>query len=307
MKSLKVNMVMFGRCDWVFERMINEYKKYTNHEIVVSKYPEPHMDIYQFWRPGWPETLRWVRRYSKIERSVCMIHGSPSDVGRIYTPELLKQIKKFQHVLTTSKEQYDFFTQHHSNVSTAYLGIDEKFLLPKESINLNPDSPLRIGFSARLYGDGVKGEKLLVNIIKRLDPRIFEIIISSPSRVILTKMLRQHGIRKQQVKISTDTKTNFYNTDIHLVLSRHEGTPLPLIENMAVGNYVLSTPCGVAPEFLNCADICKTANDFIIRINEIYNNRALLTLAHENNPKRVEHLTWEQHAKKVEEIWKSLI
>lgn len=298
---MKINMVMFGPCNWAFEQCIAEYKKYSAHEIIVSRVPVKDCDIYQYWRPACAEAIRTFAKFPHwpyLNNSIHMVHESPYDKGRANTNERIKYISRFTNVLCTSQEQVDFYSNHHDNVHLCPLGVFDGFE-PKKTYNI--DKPIRIGFCARLYPDGVKGEALLSNIAVKLNNEHFEFVISSPQHADLARLLRLKNVKV--IEHSEDVQKNSALTDVHLILSKREGTPLPLIENLSRGNHILSTSCGVAPEILDKSCICSDADAFVTKLNEIYLNRNILKHSLNHNPKLVKDRTWKNHVRAMEKLW----
>lgn len=79
------------------------------------------------------------------------------------------------------------------------------------------------------------------------------------------------------------------NTDILLISSKNEGTPLPLIEGMATGCAIISTAVGIVPEVL--PEIQKpfivdhNPEDFVNAIMKLHNDRDLLYQLKQENYK----------------------
>jgi hypothetical protein len=295
----KINMVFFGNIDWIFEKILNEYTKQLSHSynIIPSYGPISNCDVYQYWRPVCPYAQRLFSKipstHEFFTKGLHMIHDSPYDYRRHNTDFRLKIMPKFNQVLCTSKEQYDFYGSKTSydNLNYIPLGVFKDRII--KNTKINKDKKLKLGFVARLYPDKVKGEDELIEIAKKLDPLNFEFVIHSPNAHALIQKLKFCGF-------------NVFNSgefDILIICSKNEGTPLPLLESCAGGTYVLSTSVGESRWMLPENQLCKTVEEFVIKLNMIYSNRELLENAQVNLPKLVRSKTWDNHTKQLEHVW----
>ena len=94
--------------------------------------------------------------------------------------------------------------------------------------------------------------------------------------------------------------------DVTLILSKHEGTPLPLIESIGFGNYVLANPVGEVPTILNDHHIIKSMRDLTDKLNMIYHDRSLLEMFLNNSNDLIEGRTIKNFVTQTENIWKMI-
>jgi uncharacterized Rossmann fold enzyme len=294
-------MVMFGPCEWVFEKMIDQFRV-DDIEVIISDKPEKGCDIYQFWRPQNPRCLEYLQRYGAPKNSIHMVHESPKDARRANINFRLKTLHHFKTIVCSSQEQYEFYSKHHKNVIYIPFGV---FDWAKKKSGINRHKKLRVGFSGRIYGDGVKGETLFTQIVYKLNPNKFELVITSPQHKDLVAKLRRVGCNLT-ITASADPIHNYPITDVQIIASRFEGTPFGYIENMAIGNHILSTDVGVVKEYTPDS-IFNSAAECIAELNKIEQNRDILEKSLDDNPKLVKNLTWDNTITQYQELCHSLI
>lgn len=305
-----INMVFHGHWGWVFSNIVKEYKKYSDgFEIVCSVHPIPGASVYQYWRPV---SKFGESQYNRIAdpnhpfwvKGIHMMHDSPYDPSRSRTPVRLLTLGRVKHALCTSLEQKNYFDGVVNDTKCWYvpLGTNEK-LKPKGLQETK--GKIKLGFIGRLYHDKVKGEDMLLKIAERLDPNRFEFVILSPNAHSLVSQLK----RKFKVYTNNDDSFEklFNKIDVTLILSSYEGTPLPLIESLQIGIYVLSTKVGEAPSLLPQRNILKSSDDFVIELNKIYENRRGLEKFKKNGPELVKNRTWKSFVEKSIEIWENIL
>jgi len=297
----KVNMVMSGKSDWVFEKMLNLYKERFagKYEIIETCNPLADADIYQYWRPTCEISKKFfktIERSSKYcKHGIHMMHDSPFDEQRHKPGYRRIMISSFAKVFYTSQEQLKFY----DNVSAS-----RRVLTPLAPINttlfkpspINRTRKLRVGYITRSYPDGVKGENLFFDIIKKLDPNKFELVISEHAAVINDPLLKRF------------TENAAKKIDVLVICSKYEGTPLPLIEATAAGIYVLTTKCGVASEILPPKNICwDLAEAFVDKLKDIEQDRQILADFKKIAPSLVADRTWDNYFNIVESAYKDML
>ena len=296
----KINMVFFGTINWTFEKILAEYtsRLKEKYNIIPSRIPISGCDIYQYWRPAHVTAQKLFSKISPTHeyftKGIHMIHDSPYDIKRHNTNFRLNHISKFNSVLCTSREQYDFYGTKvgYESLHHIPLGVFEDKVIHKAEINR--EKKIKIGFVARLYPDKVKGEDLLVQIAEKLDPRLFEFVIHSPSAPGLISQLKS-------LKFSVNTQGEF---DVLLICSKYEGTPLPLIECCASGIYVLSTRVGEAKWLLPESQLCSNEpTEFVEKLNYISSNKEILEESLTEMPNLVKNRKWDNHVKGAEHLW----
>jgi len=305
-----VNMVFHGHWGWVFSKMVENYKKHLkNCYIISSVNPIEGCDVYQYWRPGSRHMQAMIQQYNSnhpfLSKGVHMIHDSPYDKFRANTPFRQDSIGCFHSILCTSLEQYNYYKKFKKNAKIWYtpLGIDDD--ITKKKI-INKNQKIRLGFVGRIYSDKIKGEDALIKLAKQLPKEKFEFVILSPNAESYISKLRD----ELQFKVHTVKDGSFYHMykkiDVTLILSKHEGTPLPLIESIGFGNYVLANPVGEVPVILKDHHIIKSIRDLRDKLDVIYHDRSILEKFLNDSSNLIGGRTVKNFATQTENIWKMI-
>lgn len=299
----KINMVFHGEhSSWVFGKMLRLYQeaakgKYT---IIPSIDPRPGCDVYQYWRPMSPAALKGMRSIKAeseyFTKGIQMMHDSPYDNLRHKTDTRLKTLANYKYIMCTSQEQMNFYSDKVSLDKLKYLPLG---VFTENCIWHTPrtQGKLRIGFIGRYYHDRVKGEDLVTQIAQRLDPSKFEFVVRCPNNQLLASRLKR-------LRFTVLTSGDY---DVLLVCSKFEGTPLPLLEAMASGIYVLSTRVGESPVLLDSNQLCDNHSMFVSKLKEIEQNRQLLVDAMPVLKDKVKDRTWERFINDSMALWDSII
>ena len=131
--------------------------------------------------------------------------------------------------------------QKHRKIFLIPDGVDTGLFRPFNS-KRRSEKPLTIGWSGNIKwggADNVKGytstlEPCIAMFQKEIDEIHFDIIDSSKGR--LPQSLVANAMK---------------NWDVVVCVSSHEGTPNPILEGLASGLVVISTPVGMTPELIN--------------------------------------------------------
>ena len=300
----KINMVFHGEhSSWVFGKMLNLYQEAARgrYNIIPSIDPRPGCDVYQYWRPVSPQALKTMPQYAPnseyYTKGIQMMHDSPYDNLRHKTAIRLKTLDNHKYIMCTSQEQMDFYSDKISKENLKYLPLG---VFKEQCVWHDPriKGKLRIGFIARYYSDRVKGEDLVFQIAQRLDKSKFEFVIRCPNNGVLASRLKR-------LRFNVSSSGDY---DVLLVCSKFEGTPLPLLEAMASGIYVLSTRVGESPVLLESDQLCdNNHNSFISKLNELEQNRSTLVNAMPVLKDKVKDRTWKRFINDSMALWDDII
>jgi hypothetical protein len=305
-----INMVFFGHWGWVFSKIVEEYKKYAkDFEIIPSVYPIEFSSVYIYWRSVNPLAKKFFSRHllSNVRsefliKGIMMLHDSPYDVKRFDPAYKSTWFHKYRWIQCTSVEQCNYVRKYTSNYFYSPLGVSERFM-KKDSVNFS--GKINIGFVGRAYGDGVKNERSLLKIASMLDSNKYCFTILSSNLQEITENIKSKGYT-----VYTNKDGNFMELykkiDVLLILSKYEGTPLPLIESMSLGHTILSTKVGESTSRLEKKYVLSTIEDFIKNLELIEKDRNILKENYDRNPAAIKDNTWENFVKKSIQIWEKM-
>lgn len=128
----------------------------------------------------------------------------------------------------------------------------------------------------------IKGPDIFCQVVKEIARvRPIHVLLTGPARGYVKNKLRQSHIpfTHRYVRNCRDLVKHYQSLDIYLVTSRVEGGPMAILESMACGIPIISTPVGMAP------DIIKDGSNGFIRTHENireYANTALRIISDPN-------------------------
>lgn len=121
-----------------------------------------------------------------------------------------------------------------------------------------------------------KGPDIFCDIIEKLDPNKYFILLSGPRRQYISKRLTAKNIPfKSLDKIPYEKMNELYNMlDYYLVTSRYEGGPQAILETMATKTKIYSTSVGIA-NILSPNAIFNNPDECATKLKQPYPNNAL--------------------------------
>jgi glycosyltransferase involved in cell wall biosynthesis len=184
----------------------------------------------------------------------------------------------------------------------------------RQHLGINSSAKL-LGFSAKYTSNegGRKGVDIFVEAIKRVaaSGQKFGVVITGPGWGEAATSLENEGIEvNYRPFLPDELMPSFYNAlDLYTVCSRCEGGPAPLLESMACGTPVVTTPVGLAIEYIEDGvnglmvpkeDVAATAQA-IVRMLESDEMRDRCSQAGLRTIR--ENLTWDKTLAKVEQMY----
>lgn len=172
--------------------------------------------------------------------------------GVSYVTEYTIQ-KHYPSVAALKGETKEHFESYYSTITLA----DDAFTGPRKYTNMNN---LRIALSSVAMESDRKGEKILIHAVKIARQKGFNVtavIIGDGSRRIdFEKFAKDEGVEEfitftGLLPSSDDVREELLKSDIYAFPTQAEGLPRGILEAMAVGMPVLSTPVGGIPEVID--------------------------------------------------------
>lgn len=249
MKKYIVNHVMSRDINsGIFKAILGYFNKYTPDDFiqVESVKPIENADIYHYHRPHLESKL--------LGNSVCTVHHDLNDpdswhsrnnfVPRYQESSRIVCLNTTQKRLLVDEEGLDG-----ESIVVIPHGYNQDVLYPQ---NKKENKKLTIGIASKRYGRRVKGEAYLFELVKRLDPELVKFIFVGEDRSIDANIFRSWGFDVSVFeRLPYRVFNGFYNEiDCLLMCSTHEGGPANIPEALATGTPILSTPIGMALDYI---------------------------------------------------------
>jgi glycosyltransferase involved in cell wall biosynthesis len=213
---------------------------------------------------------RYLNFISNTNSLVCSVFHIDPDNRNIH--ELLKIQKRFEYFHCSSsitvKAMIDLGFDK-IKIIRIPLGVDtkifkeaslrekmrlrKKFNLPQERIIIGSFQKDGQGWDDGNIAKLIKGPDIFVETIKLLKNINPFLLLSGPARGYIKKLLDESGIEYRHIFLDDYEKISelYQVLDLYLISSRVEGGPKSLLESLAVGIPVVSTPVGMAPDVTN--------------------------------------------------------
>ncbi len=260
---------------WVGEHVRDEIEAMAPGSIQTTTVPQRVVDrIVHFGSQYmW---LTWGRHMSRSNRYVTsFFHGKPEDgpdVAR-HIDAFLTSLPRLEKVVTAAgivEQRLLDWGVPRGKLVRIPIGVDTKAFSPPTSQQRNdarrrhgiPDHVWLVGSFQKDgvgWNDGmepklIKGPDIFVASMARLKAKGFPVMafLTGPARGYVKKGLERHGIPYVHTYASNhlDLVSCYHSLDLYLVTSREEGGPMGLMESMACGIPVVSTPVGMAPDLI---------------------------------------------------------
>jgi glycosyltransferase involved in cell wall biosynthesis len=136
-----------------------------------------------------------------------------------------------------------------------------------------------MGILSKFYGRRVKGEALLFELAKRLNPEDIMFTLVGEDRIVTKKMLEGFGF---EVDLFENIPYRIFNEiyhsiDVLLMASLFEGGPANIPEALYTGTPILASKVGMVYDFLipgvNGLELTGNASVDSLRISNLANNR----------------------------------
>lgn len=238
----------------------------------------PKHDYYFFTQQMLPY---YTEEWKKLLNLVDVVHFlSPYDLEKLAVPDRIPKINSINHVvfwdslapyvradgiMVVADEWKAYLHQKGIPLERLFLlrnGVDTNRFYPlqnrqvaRQQLGIDSTLPL-LGFSAKYTSNegGRKGVDVFIAAIRQVAAtgQKFGVLITGPGWGEAAQAIEKDGIDVYYRPFLPDPlMPSLYNAlDLYVVSSRCEGGPAPLLESMACGTPIVTTPVGLAREYI---------------------------------------------------------
>ncbi|WP_413164617.1 glycosyltransferase family 4 protein [Capilliphycus salinus ALCB114379] len=181
-------------------------------------------------------------------------------------PKLIPIAEKSDAIMMVANEWKEFVCQQGVSEDQLFLfnnGVEQSKFYPlnnrlkaRKQLGINSETPL-IGYSAKYTSntDGRKGVNILLKALEKLGNQgeKFGVLITGPGWDKVVKEIKTYGINEVYYFpfLPDRLMPICYNAlDLYVVTSKVEGGPVPVLNCMACGVPVVTTPVGIVKDYL---------------------------------------------------------
>lgn len=253
---LVVNHVMSNDLEsGIFNDFIGYLGEYSEGEIshVISISPLSQADVYHFHRPHLEQRLP--------PKSIVTVHHDLTDSDPwLDFSKFSRVYKDAARIVCLNSTQCQWLaTRGYDQLEIIPHGFNERFLHP---VIRRGRPKITLGLASRRYARRVKGEGLLFELAKRLCPDEVDFLLVGAGRTHEAYFLQNFGfVARVFEHLPYRLFQQFYQEiDALLILSWYEGGPACVPEAVATGTPLISTPVGMALDYIQ-----EGRNGFFLR------------------------------------------
>ena len=188
-----------------------------------------------------------------------------------------------------------------TNIQQKYK-IRSKLGIKRKSIVIGSFQKDGIGWEKGELPKLIKGPDIFVNVIKSLKEQGYDILIflTGPARGYIKRELEKIDVKyvHKFFKNQKDLLTCYHALDLYLITSREEGGPMGLMESMACGIPVVSSPVGMSVDLIKNKSSGMLSHNFEFKhisklIVEVIENKKLRSRIINNGLLLVDEVNWE--------------
>lgn len=274
--KLIVNHVMSNDVkSGIFDSILQYFKDYTSAdiEIKLSIKPIENADVFHYHRINLESRLQYP--------AVATVHHDLLDTDAwLDKNRFIDRYRECDAVICLNTQQKNILDD---------LGVDSTFVVPhgvRTDIIKPLDKPalqgrkIRIGLFSKRYDRKVKGEAYFAELIKYLDPDLFEWVFVGDGRTVECWKARELGYQAQVYEyLPYGVFGDLYRSiDFLLMCSWFEGGPANIPEAIASGTPILGFNVGMAGDF-----IIDGENGMFLTGDPVKDGRLILELAKDKN------------------------
>jgi len=256
-----VNFVFYGHQGWVLGDIASQIANHSNMDFVRSELPVD-ADVYHILRPNWAAE----RGLSIPHPCVVSHHGQGIRNGNLmYGNATMDVFRDADIIAVLNTSDIGELAQAGVDCDKCrYIphGVDiERFYPAPLEVKHKRCRVLRVG--KRYLPNGTrdtpfsmenKGAATFCEIIELLDPERFEVVLlagGDDTWEVETSVAESNGLVCTVMDLAYEDYPQVYRScDVYLITSRSEGGPASLLEAMASGLPVVTTPTGMAKDMV---------------------------------------------------------
>lgn len=308
---MRINFVMSNTVQsGIFTAIIGYFKKYlpANYELYVTEHPLDNMDIYHYHRPNLEKSLK--------ENSVVTVHHDLEDTDPwFHASEFIDRYHEADKIICLNSLQSKFLIEQEELENTVIIphGVDKNIFKRKE-YKENTFDKLKIAVVSKRYARRVKGEALMLELYKRLNPEKIAFYFLGEGRSVDKVEAESYGFESYCFEyLPYKMFNNFYqNIDILLIASLYEGGPANLPEALYCNIPVISREIAMMKDYIK-----EGVNGFFLTgdpskdselINKLASNNddSLSKIFKSISENTVEILDWKDVVDKHIEVYKEI-
>jgi hypothetical protein len=240
---MKINIVLPLKDNWIFEDIAIKLKNHIakrKFTIKISKKPIKNFDVYHH--------ISYLNCNKKI---LFTDKVNTSMVTHIDTINKLKIVLKLNNYIdcftVQSKQTKNYISRFLHSIKTKVI-----YVPPNEKILFNK---IKLGIFSNKYSDGRKNEKMLIQCLKKLNPKVFEIFIMGKNWDKEIKIIKDlnytcHYIKNFKIE---DYKKILARIDYLLYLGFDEGS-ISFMDGLKSGTKLIVTNQGFHKDFSKFID-----------------------------------------------------
>lgn len=239
----------------------------------------------------------------KVTFSVCdQLYLEGEECWR--TKEIMKYANSY---FVTSQKLYQIYNEFEKKPQTIINdGVNLNTYIPQNLERFGTLEKIRIGWVGNSKFKDSNGDEDLKGVEGIIKPAIKEL---QEEGYNIELILADRNIKM----ISQEEMPNFYNSiDLYVCASKTEGTPLTVLEAMAMGLPVISTDVGIVPEVFGKEEqqyILKERSKEVLKekIKQLIKNKEMFKILSNENLERIKKWDWKEICLKYKEFFDSNI
>lgn len=270
------------------------------------------VDAYQPMDPGYPMVFyaTWCHYYAqpKDRRTIPFV-ALMTHIDYLAWRVVAMTWRRHAHILCMSalyRRRLRYQGVPARKLALTPLGVDLELFTPDPG-SAADSGKISVGLVGRIYPDGHKGEDLMEEIIRHLDPDRYSVCIVGSHWEPWLERLKDHPIEiRYHRMVDAAALPNLYRQmDALLIASQREGGPVTALEALACGIPVISRPVGYVTDLLEAIPrggrIFRTAGEALAALKIARELKRALAGHQDHVREALEAYSWPAFTRHVEE------